>query len=145
VIYQNFHLGCVAFAKFRSAEKALAAAFPLGMVVTINTGSSSLHPLPLSDLPSKLYNIPSNRSSSIKGPPPHRLLPQRLPHGAVHVRLLHPPAIPPRRIRRPHHHAHGVHAPLVGRYHRADSDLGHARGADLRSWSGWYGYSAACR
>jgi hypothetical protein len=118
----------VAFAKFRSAEKALAAALLFGTVVTIYTGSSSLHPLPLSDLPSKLYIIPSNRSSSIKHPP-RRLLPRRLPQ---HV---HRPPIPPRRIRRPHHHAHGVHAPLVSRHHCADSDLVHACGADLRSWS----------
>ena len=46
-----FCLGCAAFAKFRSAEKALAAALPFGTVVTINTGSSSLHPLQLSDFP----------------------------------------------------------------------------------------------
>jgi len=140
-----FCLGWAAFAKFRSAEKALAAALPIGTVVTINIGSSSIHPLRLCDFVSKLYTTSSNRPSSIKRPPPHRLLPHRLPHGPVHARLLHPPPIPPQRIHRPHYHAHGVHAPLVSRRHRADGDLVHTPGADLRSWSGWYGYSAACR
>lgn len=88
--------------------------------------------------------FPPNRPPSNKRPPHHRLLPHRLPHGPIHVRLLHPPAKPPRRFPRPHDHAHGVHAPVVSRHYRADGDLGDARGADLCDGTGWHGYCAAC-